>query len=350
MSIEIIHSNCYNYLMIEIQIHPSDIRKKVRFYFISSKKLKILGIISVLIIFFFCFAIVMAPTSYVKEITKNYYKLEKKQNAYLKNEIQKLISFYKENEEKLIKLREKYEHLYLLYGIPFNSKGLGGTTIVKIPKQKEPEEVIPLYYERVQELLNVSEKLYEEISIYDEKYKSLSLFTPSISPLPYGSYLLTSVFGQRINPFTNKSEFHQGIDFSCPEGTETYATAYGKVTYSGRYPLSLNVGWWRYGNLVVINHNNNFITIYAHLSKTFVKRGDNVKRGQKIAQTGNSGWSTRPHLHYEVRRLSLDQDYICVDPRIYILDLEWKEMGKILKMTKDNLGKDFEPLPNPFKN
>lgn len=336
--------------MIEIQIHPSDIRKKVRFYFISSKKLKIIGSLSILMIIFFCFAIVMAPTSYVKEITKNYYKLEKKQNLQLRNEIQKLIGFYISDEKKLLKLREKYEHLYFIYGIPFNSKGIGGTGIRNIPRDKKIEETLPFHYERVQGLLNVSEKLYEEISIYDEKYRSLSLYTPSISPLPFGSYLVTSVFGQRINPFTNKVEFHQGIDFSCPEGTDVYATAYGKVTYSGRYPLSLNVSWWRYGNIVVINHSNSFITIYAHLSKTFVKRGDNIKRGQKIAQTGNSGWSTRPHLHYEVRTSNLGEDFLCVDPRIYILDLEWKEIDKILKMARNNFGKEFEPLPNPFKN
>lgn len=336
--------------MIEIQIHPSDIRKKVRFYFISSKKLKIIGFLSFLTILFFSIAIIMTPTSYLKEVTKNYYKYEKKINNQLKNEIQKLIAFYSRDEKRLLKLREKYEHLYFLYGIPFTSKGLGGTDIVNIPKDKATENLLPLYYERVSELLNVSEKLYEEISIYDEKYKSLSLYTPSISPLPYGTYILTSVFGQRINPFTNKTEFHQGIDFSCPEGTPVFATAYGKVTYSGRYPLSLNLSWWRYGNIVVINHNDSFITIYAHLSKVFVKRGDNIKRGQKIAGTGNTGWSTRPHLHYEVRSGNLSDDYICVDPRIYILDLEWKEMDDILKKAKNNVGKDFEPLPNPFKN
>lgn len=336
--------------MIEIQIHPSDIRKKVRFYFISSKKLKIMGFFSVLIILFFSITIIMAPTSYVREITKNNFKFEKKQNAQLKNEIQKLVNIFQNDENKLKKLREKYEHLYFIYGIPFTSKGLGGTTIAEIPKNKSPEETLPLYYERVTSLLNISEKLFEELSIYSEKYKALSLYTPSLSPLPYGSYILSSTFGFRINPFTNKQEFHQGLDFSCPEGTDVYATAYGKVTYSGRYPLSLNVSWWRYGNIVVINHNDTFITIYAHLSKTFVRRGENVKRGQKIALSGNSGWSTRPHLHYEVRTSNYGDDYICVDPRIYILDLEWKEMDELLKKAKNNIGKEFEPLPNPFKN
>lgn len=336
--------------MIEIQIHPSDIRKKVRFYFISSKKLKIMGFVSVLILLFFSITIILAPTSYVREITKNYYKLEKKKNIQLKNDLQKLVSLYKINENKLKKLREKYEHLFFLYGIPFTSKGLGGTQLLEVPSRKNPEEILPLYHERVSALLNISQKLYEEISIYDERYKSLSLYTPSICPLPYGSYLLTSVFGYRINPFTNKQEFHQGLDFSCPEGTSVFATAYGRVTYSGRYPLSLNVSWWRYGNIVVINHNDNFITIYAHLSKTLVKRGENVKRGQKIGLSGNSGWSTRPHLHYEIRTLNFGNDYICVDPRIYILDLEWKEMDELLKQARNNIGKDFEPLPNPFKN
>ncbi len=336
--------------MIEIQIHPSDIRKKVRFYFISSKKLKIMAFFSILIVLFFSFSIAMAPTSYKKEITKNFYRFEKKQNLQYKNEIQKLLGYFSKYEKELLKIRGKYDHLYFIYGIPFNPKGLGGTNLKEIPKKLEPEKALPLWSERVFELLNIGEKLYEEISQYEEKYKSLSLTTPSISPLPFGTYIVTSTFGQRLNPFTNKLDFHQGIDFSCPEGTPVFSTANGKVTYSGRYPLSTNINWWRYGNIVVLSHNGNFITIYAHLNKIFVKRGENVKRGQKIAETGNSGWSTRPHLHYEIRTSSHKADFVPVDPRIYMLDLDWKDMDELLKKAKNNLGKDFEPLPNPFKN
>lgn len=335
--------------MIEIQVHPSDIRKKVKFYFISQKKLKIIGFFSILIILFFSMSIIIAPTSYVKEINKANYRYEKKLNRQYKNDIKKLISFYKNFEERIKKLRSEYEHIFSIFGIPFTQKGFGGTQIKEVPKNTEPEILVEIYNERVISLINVSEKLFEELKAYEEKYKSISLYTPSLCPLPFGTYLITSLFGERINPFTNKLEFHQGIDFSCPEGTPVFATAYGTVTYSGRYPLSLNLNWWRYGNIVVINHDEIYITIYAHLSKAFVRKGEKVKRGQKIAETGNTGWSTRPHLHYEVRIYSEKDDFICVDPRIYILDLEWKNIDEILKKAKNPPIANFEPLPNPFK-
>ena len=101
-----------------------------------------------------------------------------------------------------------------------------------------------------------------------------------------------SGYGSRIDPFTGRSAFHQGIDFSAPTGTDIQAAAGGVVITSEWHP--------GFGNLVEIDHGNNLVTRYAHSSKIIVKAGDLVKRGQKIAEVGSTGRSTGPHLHFEV--------------------------------------------------
>lgn len=109
--------------------------------------------------------------------------------------------------------------------------------------------------------------------------------------LPTHGYI-TSRYGYRTDPFTGKVKFHYGIDILAPIGTPIYAPAKGKVVSIRRR--------YGYGLTLKIDHGNGIITFYAHLHKTFVRVGDVVKRGDLIAEVGNTGRSTGPHLHYEV--------------------------------------------------
>ena len=118
---------------------------------------------------------------------------------------------------------------------------------------------------------------------------------------------ISSLFGTRISPFTGRRERHKGIDIATEAGTPIVAAARGKVTFAGRKgPL---------GRSVVIDHGYGFRTIYGHASKVYVKKGQQVERGERVAAVGNSGRSTGPHLHYSVER-----DGKTVDPMDYILD------------------------------
>ena len=92
--------------------------------------------------------------------------------------------------------------------------------------------------------------------------------------------------------FTGKSKFHRGLDYSVPTGTPVLATADG-VIKSIRHDRG-------FGKLIRIDHGNGLVTTYAHLSKWNVKQGQKVKRGDVIAESGNTGRSTAPHIHYEV--------------------------------------------------
>ncbi len=116
--------------------------------------------------------------------------------------------------------------------------------------------------------------------------------TPTKLPVEGGWY--SSNYGWRIDPFTGQRAFHEGIDFMAEEGTPIHAAAAGVVVYSEFHP--------QYGNMVEIDHGNDLISRYAHASKRFVKIGDVVLRGSRIAEVGKTGRATGAHLHFEVRQ------------------------------------------------
>jgi Peptidase family M23 len=116
-----------------------------------------------------------------------------------------------------------------------------------------------------------------------------ALMVPSSPPVdgPVGSG-----FGFRSDPFTGRPALHTGLDFPADPGTPILAAAGGVVMSAGPHP--------QYGNLIEMDHGNGLVTRYAHTSRMLVKQGDLVRRGQKIAEVGNTGRSTGPHLHFEV--------------------------------------------------
>ncbi|MFZ5774902.1 MAG: peptidoglycan DD-metalloendopeptidase family protein [Thermodesulfobacteriota bacterium] len=133
------------------------------------------------------------------------------------------------------------------------------------------------------------EGAYERFSLMVDKHIDIIRALP-LGPPTRGT--LTSFFGNRIDPINNRPAFHSGVDIRCPVGTKVTAPADGVVVgrgFSGDY-----------GNYLEIKHGKGFQTRYFHLQKQMVNEGDQVRRGQVIALTGNSGRSTGSHLHYEV--------------------------------------------------
>ncbi|MBP2001748.1 murein DD-endopeptidase MepM/ murein hydrolase activator NlpD [Paenibacillus shirakamiensis] len=111
--------------------------------------------------------------------------------------------------------------------------------------------------------------------------------------LPVSGARISSPFGYRIHPITGAKKLHTGTDFAVGIGTDVHAADNGVVIVAE---------WWSgYGNCVIIDHGNNVWTLYGHLSEIKVQKGDNVQRGSLIAESGNTGASTGPHLHFEVR-------------------------------------------------
>jgi len=128
--------------------------------------------------------------------------------------------------------------------------------------------------------------------------------------LPTATGLRSSLYGWRIDPFTGRQTFHEGVDFVGDIGTPIHAAAGGKVVRAERHP--------EYGNMVEIDHGNGITSRYAHASALLVSEGDVVKSGQTIALLGNSGRSTGPHLHFEIRYKGVAQN------PLYFLHMEAK--------------------------
>ncbi|MDP7370728.1 MAG: M23 family metallopeptidase [Nitrospinota bacterium] len=141
------------------------------------------------------------------------------------------------------------------------------------------------------------------VNIFKEK-KVVLAHTPSILP---ARGWLTSGFGRRRSPFTNRMQFHSGIDIVSRQGTPIMAPADGLVIKAKREG--------GYGNILEIRHMQGIVTRYAHNKKNLVRAGMRVKRGSIIAQVGSTGRSTGPHLHYEVRL-----NGVAVNPMLYIVD------------------------------
>lgn len=143
-------------------------------------------------------------------------------------------------------------------------------------------------------------ELWETLS----ERQSLLSATPSIRPV---RGWFTSKFGYRLSPFTGRPIMHNGLDIAAAPGSPIHAPADGIVSFAGYDP--------GYGKLVSIDHGYGVITRFGHTSQIFVEVGQKIRRRDIIASVGNTGRSTGPHLHYEVR-----VNNVPVDPQNYVLD------------------------------
>ncbi|MDE6315476.1 MAG: M23 family metallopeptidase [Muribaculaceae bacterium] len=134
---------------------------------------------------------------------------------------------------------------------------------------------------------------------------------------------MASGYGSRIDPIYGTVKFHEGMDFASNIGTPVYATGNGTVVLA-----KWNSG---YGNCIEIDHGFNYLTRYAHLSEIMVTDGQSVKRGDMIGKVGNSGKSTGPHLHYEVRLKGVPQNPV----NYYFFDLTPEEYAAMIERAEN---------------
>lgn len=144
--------------------------------------------------------------------------------------------------------------------------------------------------------LYVQSKSFDEVFSLAKRKEELLASIPAIQPVANKDLRrIGSYFGYRTDPFYKVTKFHEGIDFTAPVGTDIYSTGDGQV-------VKIEFSRRGYGNLIEIDHGFGYRTVYAHLSKMNVKMGQKVSRGEVIGFVGNTGKSTAPHLHYEVRK------------------------------------------------
>ncbi len=199
------------------------------------------------------------------------------------------------------------------------------------------------YYENIAQMTNsqlaadltlkvdmLAKEIYTQAKSYDEvlamsKTQEIRMENiPAIQPVMNKDLKrVASGYGMRIDPVYHVRRFHQGMDFTAPTGTEVFATGNAKVKFAG----------WKqgYGNTVILDHGFGYETLYAHLYKSLVRKGQKVRRSDIIALVGNTGKSTGPHLHYEVRLNGRP-----VDPRnYYFYDLSPEEYDQMIQLSNN---------------
>jgi murein DD-endopeptidase MepM/ murein hydrolase activator NlpD len=208
-----------------------------------------------------------------------------------------------EMQAKLVKLEAQSERVTNmanvktddLKALPTRAKGGQGGPFVPLatPTLEQLGEAI----DRLDERADIGSDVFTLVESRLFEARLQALLVPSSHPVdgPVGSG-----FGFRIDPFTGRAALHTGLDFPSDVGTAIHAAAGGMVIVSGPHPA--------YGNTIEIDHGNSLVTRYAHASKLLVSVGTLVKRGQKIAEVGNSGRSTGPHLHFEVMVAGVQQN------------------------------------------
>jgi hypothetical protein len=244
--------------------------------------------------------------------------------------VEKVIGHLEQTDDNL------YRTIFEAEPIPATLRegGIGG---VNRYKELEGYDNSKIVIETAKRLDKIRKHVYIQSRSFDDliilaKEKEVMLASfPAIMPISNKDLTRTaSGFGMRIHPYYKISKLHNGMDFTAPMGTEIYVTGDGVVE-------SYNQDTRGYGKHIIINHGFGYKTLYAHLDRANVRRGQKVKRGDVIGYVGSTGMSLAPHLHYEVHL-----NDIAVDPsNYYFNDLTAEEYDRMIEIASRS-GQSFD--------
>lgn len=251
------------------------------------------------------------------------YKLQFQMMNDRLNDMQKLMDELSDRDDNI------YRVIFEAEPVPksIRQAGIGG---VDRYANLEGMDASKLLIETAKKLDRLTSEVYVQSKSYDEVFamarnkEKMLASIPAIQPVRNIQLKrISSYFGYRIDPMYKVKKFHEGIDFSAPKGTPVHVTGDGRV-------IQVRRSMRGYGNEIRVDHGFGYTTLYAHLSAFKVKKGQRVKRGQVIGLVGNTGKSTAPHLHYEVRKNNHP-----INPIYYFFnDLTPDEYSKMLELSK----------------
>lgn len=233
-------------------------------------------------------------------------------------------------EEVLANIEDRDNNIYRLYfeanPIPEEQRraGFGGIYRYRSLEGFNNSDMVIAVTKRldiIKKQMAIQSKSLDEITLLAKEKEKLLVAIPAIQPINNSDLTrMASGYGWRSDPFTKARKMHRGMDFSAAKGTPIYASGDGKVTRADNNSSG-------YGKHIRINHGYGYLSLYAHMSKYNVEKGQKVKRGDLIGFVGNTGRSEGPHLHYEVWK---DKDRI--NPiNFYYGSLSEKEFANMLK-------------------
>lgn len=230
-----------------------------------------------------------------------------------------------------------YRMIYQADPVPSSKRkgGFGGVDRYAAYKKYENSDLIINASQKtdiLSKVMLVQSDSYNELSDLVNNTEKLASCIPAIQPIALNDLTrFGSAYGKRLHPILKIWKMHTGVDLTAPKGTKIYATGDGIVFKAGGSSGG-------YGNIVKINHGFGYVTFYAHMHDIYVRPGQRVKRGDVIGTVGNTGLSTSPHLHYEVR---INGQH--VNPlNFYYEDLSDEEYNKMIESSTNAQTHIFE--------
>lgn len=304
----------------KIAVKKSDYYRKILFSF--------LGVILIAFIGFIGFSqIITSPSE----------RAQKRELENLKFHYELINKRLEESASILSQLQERDNNIYRSYfeanPIPEEQRkaGFGGVNRYKNLDGFENSELIKNLTKEVdilsKQMVVQSKSLDEIVALAKEKEEMLASI-PAILPVKKGDFYVASGYKMRMHPILKINKFHKGMDFTAPKGTPVYASGNGKIYRAQRSST--------FGKVIYIDHGYGYKTIYAHLSKMVVKRGETIKRGDLIGYVGNTGLSVAPHLHYEVHKHDVALNPI----NFYYGDLTLEEFANLQQTSEESQSYD----------
>ncbi len=266
-------------------------------------------------------------------------KLEAEKQRQLEAQYRILNRRFSQMQEVLTDLQQRDDNLYrVIYQaepVPYNIRygGVEESDLYKELAEMTSSQIIISTAKRTDKLarqLAAQSTSYDEIAGMISTKEERMLAIPAIQPVLNKDLSRTaSGYGMRIDPIYGTPKFHAGMDFSAPTGTDIFATGGGVIE---------EAGWQQgYGNTVRINHGFGYRTLYAHMHKIKVRKGQKIVRGDIIGEVGNTGKSTGSHLHYEVHL----REKVVNPQNYYFMDLTPEEYDDMVQRAA-NHGQVFD--------
>lgn len=266
-----------------------------------------------------CFVVLCFATSFLlawvgihfdlplaSELTAPMQQVQQEKNTkieeYMRDNVSSMAAKLGEMQAQMMRLDSLGERIAKITGVSLpkpdvSSKDGKGGPLIHLSGPLSANE-LQLEIDHLSELV---EQRTDELTALESQFMERRIKATLLpTAMPITADHIGSTFGRRIDPIAGVAAMHEGIDFVADTGTPVFAAAGGVVQTAEYHP--------QYGNLVEIDHGNDFSSRYAHLSKLNVKPGQIVKRGQLIAASGNTGRTTGPHLHFEVRFKGIAQN------------------------------------------
>jgi murein DD-endopeptidase MepM/ murein hydrolase activator NlpD len=304
----------------KITVNKSDSYRKILFTFLG-----------VILIAFFGFI------GFSQIITSPSERAQKREFENLKFHYKLIDKRLEESSGILSQLQERDNNIYRSYfeanPIPEEQRkaGFGGVNRYKNLEGFDNSDLITKLTKEVdilsKQMVVQSKSLDEIVALAKDKEVMLASI-PAILPIKKGDFYVASGYKMRMHPILKINKFHKGMDFTAPKGTPIYASGDGIIFRAQRSKT--------FGQVVYIDHGYGYKTIYAHMSKMAVKRGESIRRGDLIGYVGNTGLSVAPHLHYEVHK-----NDVALNPiNFYYGDLSLDEFATLQKASEESQSYD----------